>query len=100
LLLLTVSTEHGALEAAPRAQQLPLDLVADAADLLCNERHCIAILIVHGVLGGLLKAQDDSAPVDTQIGFDSVFIQAVELANKNSSRPCTSAGCCYTMPLL
>jgi hypothetical protein len=63
---LTVCAEHGALEAAPRAQQLPLDLIAYAADLLSNQRHHVAILIVHGELGGLLKAQDDCAPAGSR----------------------------------
>lgn len=54
---LTVSAEYCGSERPACPEQLSLQLIPNARDLLCYEGHHNAILIIHGVLCGLLKAQ-------------------------------------------
>ena len=59
---LTVRAEDCGGKGAPRTQQLPAHSLAQAAQVLCQQRHRVPVLVKHCVAVGLLKAQDHCAP--------------------------------------
>lgn len=59
---LTIRAEHGGGERAAALHELAPHGCAQAAGVLRHQRHRVAVLVQHGVLVGLLKAQEDGAP--------------------------------------
>lgn len=58
----TISAEHSGGEGAAPLHELAPNSCAEAACVLCHQRDRIAVLVQHGVLVCLLKAQEDGAP--------------------------------------